>query len=50
MKSFAKCDGVVLKHHFEKKIVELEEEKKTLQVYSIFVRLILIVIASWFIT
>ena len=35
MKSFAKCDGVVLKHHFEKKIVELEEEKKTLQVCSI---------------
>jgi hypothetical protein len=32
MKSFAKCDGVVLKQHFEKKIVELEEEKKSLQV------------------
>eukprot|EP00250_Pteridium_aquilinum_P007538 c17227_g1_i1 orf=339-4568(+) len=31
MKSFSKCDGVVLKQHFEKKIMELEEEKKTLQ-------------------
>lgn len=31
MKTFAKCDGVVLKQHFERKIVELEEEKKVLQ-------------------
>ena len=34
MKSFTKCDGTVLKHHFEKKIVELEEEKNALQVFS----------------
>ncbi|MCO5550274.1 hypothetical protein L7F22_003755 [Adiantum nelumboides] len=31
MRSFSKSDGVILKQHFEKKIMELEEEKKTLQ-------------------
>ena len=34
MKNFMKSDGVVLKHHFEKKILELEEEKNALQVLS----------------
>jgi hypothetical protein len=34
MKSFTRCDGSVLKHHFEKKILELEEEKNALQVFS----------------
>jgi hypothetical protein len=32
MKSFAKPETVVLKQHFERKLVELEEEKKMLQV------------------
>nr|AMS24212.1 kinesin 4-Ic protein [Marsilea vestita] len=31
MKTFVKSDGTVLKQHFEKKILELEEEKKHLQ-------------------
>ncbi|CAK9197643.1 unnamed protein product [Sphagnum troendelagicum] len=31
MKSFAKPETVVLKHHFERKLLELEEEKKSLQ-------------------
>ncbi|KAI5065342.1 hypothetical protein GOP47_0020037 [Adiantum capillus-veneris] len=31
MRSFSKVDGVIIKQHFEKKIMELEEEKKTLQ-------------------
>jgi hypothetical protein len=34
MKSFTRCDGAVLKYHFEKKILELEEEKNALQVFS----------------
>lgn len=32
MKTFVRSDAVVLKQHFEKKLVELEEEKKYLQV------------------
>lgn len=32
MKSFSKPETVVLKQHFERKLVELEEEKKMLQV------------------
>jgi len=32
MKSFVRTDAVVLKQHFEKKLIELEEEKKHLQV------------------
>lgn len=36
MKSFVRSDAVVLKLHFERKLVELEEEKKTLQVFMIF--------------
>ena len=35
MKSFAKPETVVLKQHFERKLVELEEEKKMLQVASL---------------
>ncbi|EFJ12705.1 hypothetical protein SELMODRAFT_40499, partial [Selaginella moellendorffii] len=31
MKAFARPDNVVLKQHFEKKLIELEDEKKTLQ-------------------
>ncbi|XP_024533405.1 kinesin-like protein KIN-4A isoform X1 [Selaginella moellendorffii] len=31
MKSFTKSDSMVLKQHFERKLVELEEEKKALQ-------------------
>ncbi|KAG6548609.1 hypothetical protein Mapa_010098 [Marchantia paleacea] len=40
MKSFARPDAVVLKQHFERKLVELEEEKKVLQaiIVSISVR------------
>lgn len=34
MKSFVRPDALFLKQHFEKKLVELEEEKKYLQVYS----------------
>lgn len=32
MKSFVRPDALFLKQHFEKKLVELEEEKKYLQV------------------
>lgn len=35
MKSFAKPETVVLKQHFERKLLELEEEKKSLQVFSV---------------
>lgn len=34
MKRFANGDTSVLKQHYEKKVHELEHEKKTLQVYS----------------
>jgi hypothetical protein len=32
MKQFAKSDTSVLKQHYEKKLTELEQEKKALQV------------------
>lgn len=32
MKSFVRADTLVLKQHFEKKLIEMEEEKKRLQV------------------
>jgi hypothetical protein len=35
MKSFTKPETVVLKQHFERKLLELEEEKKSLQVFSV---------------
>lgn len=31
MKSFVRTDAVVLKQHFEKKLMDLEDEKKHLQ-------------------
>lgn len=34
MKSFIRIDTLVLKQHFEKKLIELEEEKRLLQVGS----------------
>ncbi len=34
MKSFSKPETIVLKQHFERKLVELEEEKRSLQVFS----------------
>lgn len=34
MKQFAKSDTSVLKQHYEKKLNELEQEKKALQVFS----------------
>jgi hypothetical protein len=33
MKQFAKSDTSVLKQHYEKKLNELEQEKKALQVF-----------------
>lgn len=35
MKQFAKSDTSVLKQHYEKKLNELEQEKKALQVTSL---------------
>lgn len=32
MKTFVRYDAIVLKQHFERKLVELEEEKEMLQV------------------
>lgn len=40
MKRFTSTDTSVLKHHYEKKVQELEQEKKSLQVrdlYKIFI-------------
>jgi kinesin family protein 4/21/27 len=34
MKQFAKSDTSVLKQHYEKKLNELEQEKKALQVFT----------------
>jgi len=36
IKLFVRPDAKVLKHHLEKKLVELEEEKKHLQVIFVF--------------
>lgn len=35
MKTFVRTDALVLKQHFEKKLVEVEEEKKHVEVYCI---------------
>jgi hypothetical protein len=35
MKSFVRSDAVVLKQHFEKKLIEVEEEKKHVEVFYI---------------
>ena len=32
MKSFVRTDALVLKQHFEKKLIEVEEEKKNVEV------------------
>jgi len=35
MKMFNNADTSVLKHHYEKKVLELEQEKKFLQVFDL---------------
>lgn len=39
MKRFASVDTSVLKNHYEKKVQELEQEKKSLQVSALSVSL-----------
>lgn len=41
MKRFASADTSVLKLHYEKKLLELEQEKKALQVIVLFIIIIL---------
>lgn len=36
MKRFSNSDTSVLRHHYEKKLLELEQEKKSLQVNDLF--------------
>lgn len=41
MKRFTSTDTSVLKHHYEKKLLDLEHEKKALQVIALLIILIL---------